>query len=82
MTRRAGGALEADVLRSLWNIDQPASPSDVIEDMRTDLAYTSIATIPGRPCDKGLAPRNRHGPPSDDAARPLRPSDASHVRTC
>lgn len=61
MTRRAGGALEADVLRSLWNIDQPASPSDVIEDMRTDLAYTSIATILGRLCDKGLATRKRSG---------------------
>jgi predicted transcriptional regulator len=57
MTRRADGALETDVLRALWNIDQPASPSDVIE----DLAYTSIATILGRLCDKGLATRKRSG---------------------
>jgi predicted transcriptional regulator len=61
MTRRADGALETDVLRALWNIDRPASPSDVIEDMCTDLAYTSIATILGRLCDKGLATRKRAG---------------------
>ncbi|MFT4618002.1 MAG: putative transcriptional regulator [Minisyncoccia bacterium] len=61
MTRRADGALETDVLRALWNIDQPASPSDVIQDMSTDLAHTSIATILGRLCDKGLATRNRSG---------------------
>lgn len=61
MTRRADGALETDVLRALWNINHPASPSDVIEDMRTDLAYTSIATILGRLCDKGLATRKRSG---------------------
>jgi predicted transcriptional regulator len=61
MTRRADGALETDVLRALWNIDRPASPSDVIEDMCTNLAYTSIATILGRLCDKGLATRKRSG---------------------
>jgi predicted transcriptional regulator len=61
MTRRADGALETDVLRALWNIDRPASPSDVIEDMCTNLAYTSIATILGRLCDKGLATRKRAG---------------------
>jgi predicted transcriptional regulator len=61
MTRRADGALETDVLRALWNLDRPASPGDVIDEMRTDLAYTSIATILGRLCDKGLAFRNRAG---------------------
>jgi predicted transcriptional regulator len=61
MTRRADGALETDVLRALLNIDRPASPSDVIEDMCTNLAYTSIATILGRLCDKGLATRKRAG---------------------
>jgi predicted transcriptional regulator len=61
MTRRADGALETDVLRALWNLDRPASPSDVIDKMDTDLAYTSIATILGRLCDKGLATRKRSG---------------------
>lgn len=61
MTRRADGELETDVLRALWIIDRPASPSDVIAEMKTDLAYTSIATILGRLCDKGLATRQRAG---------------------
>jgi predicted transcriptional regulator len=61
MTRRADGELETDVLRALWHLDRPASPGDVIEQMHTDLAYTSIATILGRLCDKGLATRKRAG---------------------
>lgn len=61
MTRRADGTLETDVLRALWSLDRPASPSDVIDEMGTDLAYTSIATILGRLCDKGLATRKRSG---------------------
>lgn len=61
MTRRADGELETDVLRALWTLDRPASPSDVIDEMDTDLAYTSIATILGRLCEKGLATRRRAG---------------------
>ncbi len=61
MTRRADGELETDVLRALWNLDRPASPSDVIEEMGTGLAYTSIATILGRLRNKGLATRKRAG---------------------
>ncbi|BAN03496.1 BlaI/MecI/CopY family transcriptional regulator [Ilumatobacter coccineus] len=61
MTRRADGELETDVLRALWELGRPASPSEVIEQMGTDLAYTSIATILGRLCDKGLATRQRAG---------------------
>lgn len=61
MSRRADGALESDVMQALWALDRPASPNDVIKHMRTDLAYTSIATILGRLCDKGLAARQRQG---------------------
>ncbi len=61
MTRRADGELETDVLRTLWQLDRPASPADVIEELQTDLAYTSIATILTRLCDKGLATRSRAG---------------------
>lgn len=61
MSRRPDGELEADVLHALWHLDRPASPADVIEQMQTDLAYTSIATILGRLCDKGLARRQRQG---------------------
>lgn len=61
MTRRPDGALERDVLRALWGLERPASASDVIDEMKTELAYTSIATILGRLCDKGLAQRHRTG---------------------
>lgn len=61
MSRRPDGVLEADVLQALWNLDRPASPSEVMEQMNTDLAYTSIATVLGRLCDKGLAERQRQG---------------------
>lgn len=61
MTRRADGTLETDVLRALWNLDRPASPGDVIYEMGTELAYTSIATVLGRLCEKGLATRQRAG---------------------
>ncbi len=61
MTRRADGELETDVLRALWHLDRPASPAEVIDEMQTDLAYTSIATILTRLCDKGLATRSRAG---------------------
>jgi predicted transcriptional regulator len=61
MSRRPDGELEADVLRALWSLDRPASPGDVITQMQTDLAYTSIATVLGRLCDKGLAERQRSG---------------------
>ena len=61
MTRRADGELEADVLHALWQLDRPASPNDVMEEMHTDLAYTSIATILKRLCDKGLTVHTRVG---------------------
>ena len=48
-------------MQALWALDRPASPNDVIRQMRTDLAYTSIATILGRLCEKGLAARQRQG---------------------
>lgn len=61
MTRRPDGALETDVLRALWKLERPASASAVIDEMQTELAYTSIATVLGRLCDKGLAKRRRTG---------------------
>lgn len=61
MTKRPDGSLEADVLQALWTLGEPASPAEVIEAMDTDLAYTSIATILGRLCDKDLVERKRQG---------------------
>ena len=61
MTRRADGELETAVLRELWESDRAISANEVIAAMNSDLAYTSIATILGRLCAKGLASRERHG---------------------
>lgn len=61
MSRRPDGELEADILQALWSLDRPASPNDVLTEMQTDLAYTSIATVLGRLCDKGLVDRQRQG---------------------
>ncbi|HSP28374.1 MAG TPA: BlaI/MecI/CopY family transcriptional regulator [Ilumatobacteraceae bacterium] len=61
MSRRPDGELEAEVLRALWSLERPASPADVMAHMQTDLAYTSIATVLGRLCEKGLANRQRRG---------------------
>ena len=51
-SRRPPGAL---------GTQRATTPSDVIEQMQTDLAYTSIATVLGRLCDKGLVERRREG---------------------
>ena len=61
MSRRRDGELESAVLHALWELDAPSSPAQVIEQMRTDLAYTSIATILGRLRDKDLVERKRDG---------------------
>lgn len=61
MTRRPDGALETDVMRVLWAKEEPMSPAEVLEDLDTDLAYTSIATVLNRLCDKGLVSRQRSG---------------------
>lgn len=61
MSRRPDGTLETEVLNALWNSNRPATPGDVIERMETNLAYTSIATVLGRLCDKGLVERRRQG---------------------
>jgi|SRR6056297_1312747 len=61
MSRRPIGGLENDVLQALWRLQHPASPSAVIEEMNTDLAYTSVATVLGRLCDKGVVTRQRKG---------------------
>ena len=61
MTRRPDGALETDVLRVLWALDGPLSPADVLENLETDLAYTSVATVLNRLCDKGLVSRQPSG---------------------
>ena len=48
-------------MQALWGLGRPASPREVLEATRSDLAYTSIATTLGRLRDKGLVTRIRRG---------------------
>lgn len=61
MSRRPDGALESDVLQVLWEANEPMPPADVLSRIELDLAYTSIATVLNRLCDKGLVTRQRAG---------------------
>ena len=59
--RRPPGALEADVLATLWQADGPLTPGEVREQLGTDLAYTTVMTILTRLLDKGVVERERYG---------------------
>ena len=61
MTRRPDGALENELLRALWAHSEPMSPAEVLDYIEADLAYTSVATVLNRLCDKGLARRESAG---------------------
>ncbi len=55
------GALEAEVLGVLWKLREPATPSDVLAALNTDLAYTTIMTTLTRLWEKELVTRQRRG---------------------
>ncbi|WP_410592805.1 BlaI/MecI/CopY family transcriptional regulator [Amycolatopsis sp. lyj-23] len=61
VTRRAPGALEAEVLAVLWGAQEPLTPADVQARLEDDLAYTTVVTILTRLHDKGVATREKHG---------------------
>lgn len=48
-------------MRVLWASDVPLAPADVREDLAVELAYTSVATVLNRLCDKGLVTRRPDG---------------------
>ena len=48
-------------MRVLWARDEPMSPAEVLEGLDSDLAYTSLATVLNRLCEKGLVSRRRSG---------------------
>lgn len=58
MARRPDGALEQHVLRVLWAAPEPLTSADVRDQMQLDLAYTTVATVLGRLCAKGLVQRH------------------------
>jgi len=48
-------------MRVLWASDEPISPAEVRESLAVALAYTSVATVLNRLCDKGLVERQPAG---------------------
>ena len=55
------GALEADVLRRLWDAGEPATPGQVHQALGADIAYTTVMTVLTRLWNKGLVDRERQG---------------------
>lgn len=61
VSRRPLGSLESEVLEVLWKSDDPLTPSEVLDRLHTDLAYTTVMTVLGRLWQKGLADRTKTG---------------------
>ncbi|HET9071123.1 MAG TPA: BlaI/MecI/CopY family transcriptional regulator [Acidimicrobiales bacterium] len=61
MTRRAPGALEAEVMGVLWAAQDPLSPEQVRQQLPGDLAYTTVMTILVRLVEKGAVVRRPAG---------------------
>ncbi|MFP5579328.1 MAG: BlaI/MecI/CopY family transcriptional regulator [Acidimicrobiia bacterium] len=55
------GELEAEVLAALASSEVAVTAATVRALVGDDLAYTTVATILNRLCDKGLAARDREG---------------------
>jgi predicted transcriptional regulator len=61
VTRRAPGALEAEVLAALWAADRPLTPEEVRRQLPGELAYTTVMTILVRLHEKGAVRREALG---------------------
>ena len=61
MAKRALGELEGQVLAILWSADGALTPSEVLDQLETDLAYTTVMTILSRLWQKGQAVRRQRG---------------------
>lgn len=61
MSRRAKGALEAEVLAALWAADRPLTPDEARTATDGDLAYTTVQTILVRLHEKGVVSRRPQG---------------------
>lgn len=59
--RRPAGALEQEVLATLWAASHPLTPAAVQEQVGGGLAYTTVKTILDRLHDKKLLTRVREG---------------------
>ncbi|MBS2536586.1 BlaI/MecI/CopY family transcriptional regulator [Catenulispora sp. NF23] len=59
--RRPAGALEQEVLATLWAAGHPLTPAAVQEQVGGGLAYTTVKTILDRLHDKKMLTRVREG---------------------
>jgi len=55
------GSLEAEILERLWARPDGATPSEILDALGGELAYTTITTTLTRLTAKGLAERERRG---------------------
>ena len=60
-SRRQPGRLEDEVVAALAAADGPLTTGDVLEDLGTDLAYTTVMTTLTRLYEKGMVTRERVG---------------------
>jgi predicted transcriptional regulator len=60
-SRRPAGALESEVLASLWAAGRPLTPRQVQQELGEGLAYTTVMTALTRLHDKGAVERRREG---------------------
>lgn len=61
MSRRAKGALEAEVLAALWAAGGALTPDQARAAIGGELAYTTVQTILVRLHEKGAVTRTPHG---------------------
>ena len=59
--RRPMGSLENEVLGQLWALRAPATATEVLNALGTDLAYNTVQTILTRLWQKGLVDRQPKG---------------------
>ena len=59
--RRPAGALEAEILATLWAAEQPLTPAEVRRELGSNLAYTTVMTALSRLHEKGVVDRERVG---------------------
>ena len=59
--RRPAGALEAEVLATLWAADRPLTPAQVRQGLGDELAYTTVMTALTRLHEKGSVDREKVG---------------------
>jgi predicted transcriptional regulator len=60
-SRRPAGALEAEIVATLWAAGEPLTPKAVQSQLGGELAYTTVMTALTRLYDKGVVSREKSG---------------------